>query len=294
MNPEENPTNKEENKTGERTPIKSLRTYQGDVQEAIEKNKYSGTTILVAEQKRKLDNPTDYVNKEGFKFRNKTFVLVGTTLIVLGLATIAVFYYIKSNEKIVIEKRTKALIAFSNEEIISLKNLDRAEIVNKIVENKTTWNSAVNSVLYLNILSNTKELGISEVLSIVAPNMAPSLVRSFGDKYMFGIYSFDTNEVFIILTVDDFSLAYPGMLRWEKDMETDLGGIFEVTREASTTPRLFTDLSSKNRDIRILKDTTGNSLMLYSFIDRKTLVITKNENILSAVVDKILVSKQTK
>ena len=41
----------------ERVPIKSLRTYQGDVEEAIGRNKESSTTIFVAEEKRKVENP---------------------------------------------------------------------------------------------------------------------------------------------------------------------------------------------------------------------------------------------
>src|SRR4051812_18957147 len=41
----------------DRVPIKSLRTYQGDVDEVMAKNKYSATTILVAEQKRRVESP---------------------------------------------------------------------------------------------------------------------------------------------------------------------------------------------------------------------------------------------
>ncbi|TSC70565.1 MAG: hypothetical protein CEO12_286 [Parcubacteria group bacterium Gr01-1014_46] len=298
MNPEENlKNNTEKSKPEERVPIKSLRTYQGDVQEAIEKNKYSSTTILVSEQKRKLESPIDpekanQINKN----RNKTFVLLGVAFIVLGLVSISTLYYIKSNEKVNIEKQTKSIITFSEERTVETTNQTKEDFINKILEDKSSWNMAVNSVLYLNILSETTEARIENVLSLLSPNMPPSLVRSFGEKYMFGVYSFDTNEPFIILNVNDFSLAYPGMLKWEKDMVTDLGGLFGVidSGNASTSVPVFTDETIKNKDIRIAKDSSGNPLFLYSFVDRKTLIITKNQNILSALVDKLIINKQVR
>ncbi|KND50225.1 MAG: hypothetical protein AB198_02740 [Parcubacteria bacterium C7867-003] len=292
MNPEENKT-----KPQERVPIKSLRTYQGDVQEAIEKNKYSSTTILVTEQKRKLESPVDPEKENQInKNRNKTFIILGVALIVIGLVSISTLYYIKSNEKINVEQRTKSIITFSEEKTIDIGTTNEIDFALKVKELSNSWNMAVNSVLYLNLLINGNEAGVENTLSLVAPNMPPSLVRSFGEKYMFGIYSFDTNEPFIILTVNDFSLAYPGMLKWEKDLVKDLGGMFGavVSENASTSTPVFTDETVKNKDLRVARDSSGNPILLYSFIDRKTLIITKNQNILSALVDKMIINKQVR
>lgn len=295
MNPEEN--NIEKNKPQERIPIKSLRTYQGDVQEAIEKNNYSSTTILVSEQKRKLENPIDPVTVEKYKIRNKNFIFFSVILIVLGIVSISGLYYLKSKEAVEIEQKTKTLIAFTEETNLSLGSVNQQELFSKFSESKTNWSTPVNSVLYVNPTVNGNEISTEDILSLIAPDMPPSLVRSFGEKYMLGIYSFDTNEPFIILTVKDFSLAYPGMLKWEKDMLSNLGNMFSIpTIENASTTNVFTfkDEVIKNRDLRVVKDATGNTLVLYSFIDRKTLIIAKDEDILSAIVGKILINKQTK
>lgn len=289
--------NPEENKKTERVPIKSLRTFQGDVQEAISKNGYSSTTILVKEQERKLENPARTIESAEMlgssNARNKTFIIFGVALIVLGLVSVAVLYYMKANEQVVIEKQTKAIIAFTEEKQVSMVNLGRKDLVDKIIENKTSTNLPVNSVLYINPMFNNKEVATHDLLSILAPTMPPSLSRSFGGEYMLGIYSYDSNEPFIILTVEDYSLSYPGMLKWEETMTNDLGTIFNANL-SSSSPKLFTDEVIKNRDIRVLKDSSGNSVLLYSFVDRKTLVITKNENMLSAIVGKLIISKQVK
>ncbi len=291
MNPEE------KIKKEERAPIKSLRTFQGDVQEAIAKNNYSSTTILVKEQERKLENPV--IEKESAELigksnaRNKTFIIFGVALIVLGLVSVSALYYLKSSEEIIVEKQTKAMIAFTEEREIDQSNSSRKNLIEKILDAKNKTNLPVNSVLYLNIKKGTEELLVAEVLEILTPNMPPSLSRSFKGEYMLGIYSYDTNEPFLILSVDDYSLSYPGMLKWEESIENDLGEIFNA-ENSSTSRKNFIDEVIKNRDIRSLKDSSGNSVLLYSFIDRKTLIITKNENILSAVVSKLIISKQVK
>lgn len=289
MNPEEN------KKKEERIPIKSLRTFQGDVQEAISKNNFSTTTILVKEQVRKIENPVETAEVLGkSNARNKTFIIFGVAFIVLGLLSVAVLYYIKSNEEVIIEKQTKAIIAFTEESAVNMTNINRKEIFDKILENKNRNGLVVNSVIFINTLLNDKQISTDELLSVIAPSMLPSLTRSFDKEYMLGVYSYDTNEPFIILTVEDFSLSYPGMLKWEEAMANDLGEIFNYSSSTTTAPRLFVDKVIKNRDIRALEDSAGNPILLYSFVDRKTLVITKNENMLSAIVGKLIISKQVK
>lgn len=289
--------NPEENKNKEKTPIKSLRTFQGDVQEAIAKNNYSSTTILVKEQERKLENPT--IAKESAEIigssnaRNKTFIILGVGLIVVGLVSIASLYYLKSNEKVVVEKQTKAMIAFTEEKKLSLNNLDRKVLNEKIIETRDKTNLPVNSVVYVNTFKNDKEVEVTDFLTTIAPSMPPSLYRSFGKEYMVGVYSYDENSPFIILTVDDYTLSYPGMLKWEETMIEDVGTLFNVNI-SSTTDKLFIDETIKNRDIRAVKNSSGNTVLLYSFVDRKTLVIAPNENILSAIVGKLIISKQVK
>lgn len=294
MNPEENlsQNNTEENKPKERVPIKSLRTFQGDVQEAIAKNNFSTTKIFVAEQEKKLTTPEPEKIVEKSKVRNNAFAFFGIAFILLGLLTIGWFYYTKSNEKVAVEQKTKTLIGFSEERKIEVTNRD--SLITKFSENRNSWDMAVNSVLYTHIESNGNKISTPNLLNSLAPNMPQSLQRSFGEDYMLGIYSFDTNEPFIILKVVDYPLAYSGMLKWEENMLKDIGGLFGSMTELKDGTLTFTDETIKNKDLRILKNSTGNPLLIYSFIDRQTLVIVKNKNILSAVVDKILINKQVR
>ncbi len=274
--------------------IKNLRTYQGDVEEAIAKNHFTTSTILIAEQKRKaqneISNPEIATNSSA---RNKFFILTGTLFLILGIATVGVVFYLKSRNTAVIVQNTKALMGFSEEKMISVSGLNREKIMDDIVSEKQSANLQVNSVLYINTVNTENEPeNLENVLSILAPNMPPSLSRSFDKKYMLGIYSFDSNEPFIILTTSDFANSYSGMLKWEKDMVLDLGKIFSIPQFTGSSTPEFKDEAMKNKDLRVLKSGDKKTVLLYSFIDKNTLVITANGDILNAIIGKYNISKQ--
>lgn len=293
MNPEETTNNPETTPPAqEKKPIKSLRTFQGDVQEAIGKNNFSTTKIFVSEEKRRQEHPEISDQTVGkMKARNKTFILFGSVFVLLGIISVGGLYYIKSNEKVAVEQKTKTLIGFSEERKISPSS--REDLLAKFSENRDSWNMAVNSVLYVNLVSGNSEITTEKMLGFLAPSMLSSLKRSFGEKYTLGLYSFDTNEPFIIINVNDYSLAYSGMLKWEESMFTDIGRLFGIAKDTAVQDK-FIDETIKNKDLRILRETSGKSLIVYSFIDRETLIIARNEDILSALVDKININKQTK
>ncbi len=279
----------------ERIPIKSLRTYQGDVEEAMAKNKYSATTILVAEQRKREDSPRLTQKPANLETRNKFFTVLGISLLFLGGIVVSAVYYVKTNEEVVIERKTKTIIEFSVEKNISVSSSTKDSLISRIISEKNSWKEVVNSVLYLNLKdSGNNPEKIERVLSLITPNIPSSLLRSFEDKYMFGVISYDTNELFIILTTKDYASAYSGMLRWEKDMATDFEKIFDVTKNTGTSSELFIDEAIRNKDLRVLRGVDKKTKLVYSFVDKNTLVITKNENIFNAILAKYLVSQNVR
>ena len=280
-------------KKEERIPIKSLRTFQGDIEEAIAKNKYSASTIMLAEQKRKeRDNsPIEAVSIEK---RNNFFVFLGLSLLLLGILSVGVVYYLRSRDKITVDQGPRTLVSFSLEKILPTTNLTREQFVAEILSQKQSFKLPVNSVLYINTTEfESHPVNIGDVLSLLFPNMPPSLARSFEGNYMLGIYSYDTNEPFLVLTTNDYALSYAGMLKWESDIPFDLAKIFSISNEASST-NTFSDETLKNQDLRVLKDSNKKTVLLYSFINRNTLLLTKNETIFSAILGKYLISKQSR
>lgn len=273
-------------------PLKSLRTYQGDVDEIISSNKVSATTIAVAEQERKQRTGFTFESQGENAARNKTLALLGGGLLMLGVITVSVVYYVGSREQVVIDQKTKALIVFSAEKPLLVASSTRNQLISAIYKEKQSFSSKVNSVLYVNTTnSDGSTAGIESVLGLIAPRMPASLVRALDTKYMFGIYSFDTNEPFIILTTNDFAESYAGMLKWESNIISDIGEIWGIP---VATPAIFEDEALQNKDLRIVKDVNRNTIFLYSFIDKNTLVITSNEKIFTAITGKYLINKMAR
>ena len=291
MEPEKNTEQTSEQTT--KNQIKSLRTYQGDVEEAVLKNNYSASSILVAEQQRKKGGLLDLGTPDNSAARNKFFILVGSILLLLGIVTVSAMFYIRSKDEVIIQKNTKTLIGFSEEKLMSMSNITREKLVNDILVEKKSLDLPVNSVLYINTAnaSGTPVLA-QDVLMLIAPQMSPALLRSFDGEYMLGIYSFDTNEPFIILTTGDFANSFSGMLKWEKGMISDFEKLFSLSQNTSSTTRQFKDATARNKDFRVLQNENKKTILLYSFIDKNTLVITTNENILNAIIGKYNISKQ--
>lgn len=283
-----------EPKKDERVPIKSLRTYQGDVEEAMSKNKYSATTILVAEQKRREEAPAPRVVEKpiNLEVRNKFFTVVGISIVLISILIVSAVYYVRANEQVVIEKQTKAIIDFVEEKKLPIASSTRDSLISAIVLEKNSFKKPANSVLYINTLTNEVEpVEVQKVISLLAPNMLPSLARSFSGEYMLGIFSFDSTEPFIILKTEDYASSYAGMLKWEKDMINDLGKLFGIPAGTSS---VFEDEAIRNKDLRIVKDAENKTVLTYSFLDKNTLVITKNENIFNAILAKYLTSKNVR
>ncbi len=278
----------------EHKPIKSLRTFAGDVEEAIEKEKFSTATIALAEQKRREERHEKIEEFPEVKNRTSLYIYGAIGLFVLSIVLVAGVYIWRNRQDKKIVERPVTPISFTKLDTFPIAGKNKDALQTEILSQQKSFNSPINSVLFINFVDTfNKADDVSSLISLIFPNIPSSLARSFAGNYMFGIYAYDVNAPFIILNTNDYALSYSGMLKWENSIPYDLGKIFNITPNASTTLK-FIDKSIKNYDMRVLTDDARNTLLVYSFINRNTLVITKNENIFSAIVAKYEISKQTR
>jgi predicted ATP-binding protein involved in virulence len=108
---------------------------------------------------------------------------------------------------------------------------------------------------------------------------------------MAGIYSSNPNKIFFILSTDDYGLTYSGMLKWESTMANDLSPFFQNIDIQSTSTPLFQDDSFNNHDVRVLRNSNGQIVLMYGFIDKNTLVIVPDETIFQSIANKYINSK---
>lgn len=276
--------------------LKPLRTYQGDVDNLIHKTKASVITIAVAEQNRKAKIEPEPERESNPETKNKFFIFVGTFLFVLGIIVVGVFYFLSTQNKIVQVSQSSAVLNYDKEADISVAGMTHGTLVQKILDEQKNFSLPANSILYINTTDSVLPTDTQTILPILAPQIPLSLLRNLSQSYMIGVYSFDKNQPFIILTVDDYGQGFSGMLKWEGTMVSDLGQIFGIAPLASSNldSYTFSDESLNNKDLRIIQNSSRQTVLLYSFIDKNTIIITSNENTFSALLNKYLIGKMVK
>ncbi|OHA88194.1 MAG: hypothetical protein A2741_01075 [Candidatus Zambryskibacteria bacterium RIFCSPHIGHO2_01_FULL_43_27] len=317
------------------TAIKNLRTFQGDVAEAIKSQNASVLTIALAEKKRQ-DNVTNQAPTSPAQVksarkpldsetkRNIILGVISVMLIISGVGAVYGFYILQKKDGITVEAlQKKPLLGWSNRatvDIGSIKNGTLVEKINEFRENATIGNG---EIFHLNIEKAVPEgvrpISTSEFFKILDTKAPAPLLRSFKQDFMFGFFGLsDSREPFLLIELDSFDLAFSGMLAWEKVLNEDIGSLFtrrvvtvkEVlpdptassslisTSTAQTQTRIinfdnpnpagFEDVTIRNKDARMLTNIRGETILLYSFIDRKFLLITSNENVLREIVNKLI------
>ena len=119
---------------------------------------------------------------------------------------------------------------------------------------------------------------------------------------MAGVHSFDGNHPFLVLKTGFYENAFAGMLEWERYMKDDLAPLFgpaktkipsgQIVADTVQEPELvFVDSVIKNKDTRILRGKNGKTELLYSFVDKNTIIITTNEHTLEEVFVRHTTSK---
>lgn len=123
-------------------------------------------------------------------------------------------------------------------------------------------------------------------LNIHAPE---ALIRAFDPLFMLGLIGGSKTHAFVLVRLDSFENAFPGMLAWESRLGEDLLPLFADEAETESVPSAtsFADLSIGNRDTRVLKDTAGRIVLLYAFFDNNLLIITDGEEAFRTLVSRL-------
>ncbi|VAW25483.1 hypothetical protein MNBD_BACTEROID04-516 [hydrothermal vent metagenome] len=129
--------------------------------------------------------------------------------------------------------------------------------------------------------------GIKKLLSVWSNKMPALLSRSFSKEFMLGVYSSNSgrNMPFLILTTNSYEQTFAGMFKWENNILSDFYKLFGLSTKQAT--QSFRDYVIRGNDVRILKNQNGETLMLYSFINKDMLVVTTNEEVLNKILFKL-------
>ena len=291
--------------------LPSLRTYQGDVAEFIKERDESVISIAMQEKAKKEketggergekkeryipetepEQATPRKSGEGFQV-NLTIILSSLLLLVGG--TVAFIYVIDFiNKEPATPPSLKTEIIPYND-TVTLVNITRsnlgAELANIAPTNGT-------SIVKLSDQNGRAIESVQEFFQFIGVSPPAALSQTLEDKFVLGaLNSNGENVVFIILLTKDFGITFSSLLEWETKMLNDFSFLtFEKTgRENEPTatstrpdPRdavfIWKDLIIKNKDTRALVNSKNQAKIAYTFLDKGTVLIVNNLDVINTI-----------
>ena len=300
---------------------KSIRTYESDLAEALAKKQTSAMSISIAESKRKEERQKAGGEDIGEEVHyTKQIILAILGVIFIGGGITGGYYLYKKSafalpppaQKIA---ATTSIIPPDKQVVLtidsSLQGDDFISQVTSQLKNGSTPSAKLVEFLMsetitdpaTNKTSTPIHLTASSFLQHANASVPDVILRSLGDTWMLGAFTEDDGDKTLVmaLTTDYFQNVFAGMLAWENTMPDDLENLFNYKQKvqdenanASSSVSsyfdihgFFSDKVIRNRDVREFTDDNGQILLLYSFIDKQTLIITTTESAFADAIDRI-------
>jgi hypothetical protein len=297
----------------EEAVVKAIETYQGDIEKLIENKNVSVVSIAAAEAQRRGITPPEASPHEGTGPMVRNILMVAGGIVALTAAALSLLFVFRPAPTVQVAVEAPSPFINVDQTLTFTVPADQLEHRAAITALETQReNVSLSLGLVARFLlaeskaattSDLAPLGTATVLKALSPNIPDTLVRALDQKnFLLGIHSFDGNQPFLILSTDSYEQAFSGMLSWETSMQGDLAPFFTRTpREhipeegiASTTPDPsqtfvqtgFIDKIVENHDARVIQNNTGDILLLWTFLDRNTIVVTTNEFTLREIISR--------
>lgn len=239
----------------DQSEIKGLRTLQTDVQE-LEKRGISFADIAAETEKR-----GGLTARKTGKFSPQKIIIISLAIIVIvGLISGSLWLFIKNRQEDQSVSLGPKPILVSDEQVVAtdLKSIQ----------------SALKTPIRLNnLLHVSMTMGSEEFFKTIKANPPLELTDSLTDRFMLSKFYLSRDWPILIFKIRSYELAFSGMIKWEKTMSSDLNEIFFPARPGYS----FQDKEIQNHDTRVLNDESGDSVLIYSFVNRNYLVIVQNE-----------------
>jgi len=280
--------------------LKVLRTYTSDMAEAIKKNEISVIKIAVAEKEKK-DRELEYTETPTPNSSKKIFIIAGIILIITAILG-SYFLFKKKNVTEIPTQKTiniETLISYDAKESFDVTSATNVYDLSEIIKKENQQNSGLVKALFLTKkINNLDEILTSKnFLSLIKATAPDTLIRSLTDKYLLGKYLTSNNKpaMFLIFQTTDYPQAYSSMLEWEKTIAQDLFTLFNTNdqkNENLLSEKKWKDVVIKNKDARVLYDSSGEEILYYVFVNKNNFVITNNLDALKEVITRLLIKNQ--
>jgi hypothetical protein len=275
--------------------LERLRTYEGDVADAIKAQNASVVKIAIAEQKKQNKKAITFDSTPAKPKRNNLVMGLSIGLIVAGVLVLAgayVYLFLIPKSAPVATLNSDLLISSDSEKEVDISSLSDPDIESKIqaAEDPNLGAGAIEHMYFEQSVAGAKSsITAQQFFGLLGIHAPAAMIRALGSDFSFGFQNTGTGTLqpFLIVTPQSFDTVYAGMLQWEPTMYDDLQPMLNSKSASSTPKSQFEDAVIKNNDTRVLHDTSGNTLIIYSFPDDQHLIITTNQQTLEELFTRL-------
>ena len=278
-----------------------IHTYTSDFADRIDEKKASTFSVLAAEADAKKKAPIK--NKK----RDLAPIISGVLLVVVGVLGVGgASWYVLNMRAVPGAALSVPSLVFADEHMkLAGSGTELMQALADAADQPLVGGNVL--ITYLSE-STTTPKGVTietplqggaliRALQLPAPDI---LLRNVAPVSTVGIVSAGVeSRPFFIFRVTSYERTFAGMLAWESTIGRDLAPLYPsysaptVNPEASklnlgtstpvsaATPPVmlayFADAVVASHDVRVLKDSAGNTLMLYGYADKSTLILARDE-----------------
>ncbi len=268
--------------------VQGLRTYEADIQEAIKKDNVSLTRIAMAERARDAQGG-GFGGSAKRLSRKKIWAIVIIAVLIISASGIT--YIVHRNNQVIEEiltvQRPDPLILADTEKDILLPGVTRSSLIDTL-QKEIAAPVSISTVKVLYLKESTDlYMGAKRFLRIMETDLPSGLSQALLSNFTVGVHSFDGNHAFIILKTDLYESAVTGMFAWESNLAQKFMPLLNGRALTTAENKPFKSGLIKNKDVRVLKTADDKLLIVYSFIDHETILITTNEYTVEEITKRV-------
>ena len=272
--------------------VKGIRTLENDIANYTKEKNFSILDIVAEEAKvRGLSFENPEMEGSFFSKYKKNIAVIIIALIVLGGGYWGVTNFIKRNTatRILMQDKISEGSILTDHRIEVETYQDKKEVFLDKIEEALSGDNSGSKLTEISLVKSESGRKVSlnkeEFFAVAGIDMSQGLSDFLGKNFMFINFKNNNGDYpVLVLKTNSYNYVFSEMLKGEKKMLGSFGSVFSQSDFMGED--VFVDKYIQNHDARVLEN-NGETKLMYSFADRKYLIITNNEEALAEIFKRI-------